>query len=520
MNGLLSSPIDTAALLTILGIVAAVWAVVPSTAKLTFRLCLTGWDWFIIWITVLLIHVLVFEAVFRALQLYPELGPWRWGLDKNGAVYLLFLTLALFIFARTRRPRLSLRKLPLFQQLVISLLHTRKFGELGELLDRHFDVVLDLVIRDRENRHTLAAREDAPPRWKKAWLSLHGAIKQRAERLLSPSDSSKRLAREITRTLMSSRELVSYLALAHPYRVMAWVAAVEPIVEEYQDTFFEALIGDESSVFFSEIKNSENLAGIGHRIYLRPENELLNHYLQDVRVAGRHAVYRSVAEAVLARIDADETLIKSLNGPLLSYREALRWRCPVFCGLYFFRTMILEGLHQGTDDHLWLHYLPHFADRILQQAREVTPEDENEEFPSPFAYLLVEIVSLTMTWIEEAREVYRGQKEIGEEVYISFEAAEALGGILPHILKTPRLTRRVKIEVLEMILRAIERVRHMPQLGPLVDATYQSILQPYGFPAERRYLEALRHYLAQVDPPRRHAHDWLVQAIDALGAGR
>lgn len=57
--------IDTSSLLTMLGIIAAVWAIVPMKAKLTFRLSFSWLDWLLIWIGILAIHFLVFEQVLR-----------------------------------------------------------------------------------------------------------------------------------------------------------------------------------------------------------------------------------------------------------------------------------------------------------------------------------------------------------------------------------------------------------------------------------------------------------------------
>jgi hypothetical protein len=50
--------IDTGALLTMLGLIAAVWAVVPSSAKLSFRLSLSPLDWLLVVATLLMIHAL------------------------------------------------------------------------------------------------------------------------------------------------------------------------------------------------------------------------------------------------------------------------------------------------------------------------------------------------------------------------------------------------------------------------------------------------------------------------------
>ena len=51
-----SAGIDTSALLTMLGLIAAVWAIVPSTARLSFRLSLNWFDWLVIWVVLLIIH--------------------------------------------------------------------------------------------------------------------------------------------------------------------------------------------------------------------------------------------------------------------------------------------------------------------------------------------------------------------------------------------------------------------------------------------------------------------------------
>lgn len=51
-----SAGIDTGTLLTMLGLITAVWAVVPSTARLSFRLSLNWLDWLGIWAALLVIH--------------------------------------------------------------------------------------------------------------------------------------------------------------------------------------------------------------------------------------------------------------------------------------------------------------------------------------------------------------------------------------------------------------------------------------------------------------------------------
>jgi len=142
-------------------------------------------------------------------------------------------------------------------------------------------------------------------------------------------------------------------------------------VEGFQDDFFDALLANEASILYSEIKNNDNFGEGGNRLALPDENRLLRFYCVDVDVAARLGVYRSVGEAVLTRIDADEALQKKLNGRLLTFQEVGKHHDPVYAGIWFFRIMVLEGLHQRVTDHLWLHYMPHFARRLVDRAREL-----------------------------------------------------------------------------------------------------------------------------------------------------
>lgn len=68
-----------------LGLIAAVWAVVPSSAKLSFRLSFAPLDWVVVFAALFAIHAFFFEPVLTALGLFPTLGPWLWGFDKSAA---------------------------------------------------------------------------------------------------------------------------------------------------------------------------------------------------------------------------------------------------------------------------------------------------------------------------------------------------------------------------------------------------------------------------------------------------
>jgi hypothetical protein len=268
------------------------------------------------------------------------------------------------------------------------------------------------------------------------------------------------------------------------------------VVEGFQDEFFVALLEDESSVLYAELRNSENLEGPGHRLALADEHCLLRFYFSDIDVARRLAVYRSVGEAMIGRIDADDTLSERLNGPMLTYGEAGKNRCPIYVGTKFFRMMVSEGLHQRMADHLWLHYLPHFAERLIARARESREADEDDEFAAPMAYLLHELVDIACSWIADATHLTtagvqaRSNDLQGDHVYVSFEATKALGLLLRHILPAERVPARVRDASLTTVLYTLRRVEEVSELAELSRALRTNVVTPSGS-AERGYL----HYL-------------------------
>lgn len=516
-----SAGIDTSALLTMLGLIAAVWAVVPSTARLSFRLSLNWFDWFVIWAALLIIHGFFFEPVLTTLG-FPTIGPGMWGFDKSATQYLLFLLLAAFVYLRSRRTRLTRWNLGLFDDLTTSLLHAGKHDELADLLQRHLESAIDLTVS--VSVRSRLANAIRPPRpdfqvvfqddgaitlgagaptslFFRNWFSFREWLAD----LVGPSQRVQRRAAIVVKRLLSSRRLVGHLAIARPYLCVKVMERATRVEEGFQDEFFDALLANEASVLYSEIKNNDNFGECGYRLALPDENRLLRFYCVDVHVAARLGVYRSVGEAVLARIDADETLEKKLNGRLLTFQDVGKHHDPVYAGIWFFRIMVLEGLHQRVADHLWLHYMPHFARSLVDRAREVRPEDENYEFPTPLAYLLYEVVDATAVWVRDAEVLTKPGDALlhdrleGNHVYISFEAAQAIGRVIQAILMSPRVPRRLKGELLCVALTTLRDLEPHAHLAPLARLMRSHLINLHGFTEQINYLYILKQCFDEQD---------------------
>lgn len=506
--------IDTSALLTMLGLIAAVWALVPSTARLSFRLSLNTFDWFVIWTALLIIHGLFFEPVLFSLG-FPILGPWLWGFDKSATQYLLFLLLATFVYWRSRRTKLTRWNLGLFDELSTSLLHAGKHEELAELLQRHLVSALNLATQDGvrgrlaktirperptfkvvfNDNGTISLGADAPTSsLRRSWFSFCEWLADS----IGPSERVQRRAAIVVKRLLGSRSFTRHLAIARPYLCIEVMERASYVADGFQDEYFNALLANDSSVLYTELKNNENTGDNGNRLALPDENRLLQFYCADVQMAARLGVYRSVGEAALAVIDADDTLQTKLNGRLLTFDEVGKHHDPIYASIFFFRIMVLEGLHQRVADHLWLHYMPHFASRLVDRAREVRPEDENREFPTPLAFLLYEIVDTTVVWIRDAEAlanpevVYHGNQLEGNHIYISFEAAKAIGLVLRPILLAMHVSKRLKCDLLRLTLNALRSIEQCPHLTHLAKSMRDHLIEPYEIKDRPDYLRILQ----------------------------
>ena len=501
--------IDTSGLLTILALAAAVWAVVPGATKLRFRLSMTPWDWLVIVGLVGLVHYLVFETILRSVGLYYSLGPWRWGFDKNSTIYLLLFALAAYLLIRARAPKLARRNLHLFEVLFSTHLTMRRYDELAELLKGQVKHVLTLVSRPACRVRLATWLEPKPaftidtllnnevpkaPGWLGRWCNK--ARSKLAQHVRGEHEADVKATRMV-QLLLNAPHLVNHLAVYHPHLCLQILEHPQTLRSDFCELFIQAQLADTRSQLYHELKHNDNQCGTGHRLHLQAENELLRFFFRDVTVAEKLQIYRPIGEAVCQRIDFDAQLATPYNGPLGYYPEVGKHQCPIYAGIRLFEIMIHEAIHQGLRDHLWLHYLPIFTDKILKQMRAPLPQDREHEFPSVFHYLVYSMVSLCTDWVEEAEHVgVRGEPMIKRDQFISYEAASAAGNLIKHVVEAS-LDDRFKAYMLEVVLCRLASMQHKAGMTALAHALETAVIQGNAFTARASYrTELLRLYLS------------------------
>ena len=530
-----SAQIDTTSLLTILGVVAAVWALISPASRLRLRFCMAWWDWVIGGIVFLLIHYLVFSPALERLGLYYSLGPWKWGLDSSSAVYLLLLAVVFYFFWRTRFPMLIRGRIRVFRELIENLHLTKRYDELVLLIEpqlpklilltRYQPLIAGWVDRlDPPHMDMAALLRGEAPRARPAWRQRWSNALQSSKSWILARDETSTQARDVLLNLLTSPELTTYLAVAHPHFCLKLLEADEAIRSDFVEHYLDALLEAPGSRLYVELKNNQNLNG-GSRLYLPKNNRLLHFFFSDSASAMKNGLDKAIGEAVRRRLDEDRKLAEKLNESLGSYYDGGRFRCPINSGITLFEIMVHEGIHQGLQDHMWLHYFMHFAEKILKQMPMPPTEDAYQEWPTPFHYLLYRLVSVATDWAEQCAHI--DDAEIPEATrnadgfdrhFISKEATKVLGSMLQDIIPSEKITASFKTYLLEVTIRSHNKLQKNRELLDVASSLRTAVIRGEDRPTDTSYRLELRSVFDRMDHRMRHEAAQFEEALDKSGA--
>lgn len=447
-------------------------------------------------------------------------------------MYLLLLSVALYFFWRTRFPTLARGRVHVFRELIENLHLTRRYDELVLLVEPQLPTLISLArqhswligwIESRVNsKDELTAFQRGEPlkppsAWRKQCRRLLHRMKSRGTK----RDKASLQAREILLNLVTSPELTVHLAQAHPHFCLKLLEADEAIRSDFIAQYIDALLDATGSRLYVELKNNQNRNG-GSRLYLPPSNRLLRLFFADAATAVKNDVEAAVGESVRRRLDEDKHLAAKLNEPLGSYQEVGRFRCPINSGITLFEIMVHEGIHQGLQDHMWLHYFGHFAEKILKQMSGAPDEEAHQEWPTPFHYLLGRLVGVATDWAELCARV--DDSEIPKATlcadhfdrhYISKEATKVLGAMLQDIIPSEKLSASFKSGLLEIAIRSHVKLQSDPKTADVAASFLNAVIVGADLKTKVAYRQELRNVFRSLDHVLRDKASAFETALDA-----
>lgn len=185
-------------------------------------------------------------------------------------------------------------------------------------------------------------------------------------------------------------------------------------------------------------------------------------------------------------------------------------------------TMVHEGIHQGLQDHMWLHYFGHFAEKILKQMSGAPDEEAYQEWPTPFHYLLGRLVGIATDWAEQCSRV--DDSEIPKATlcadhfdrhYISKEATKVLGAMLQDIIPSEKLSAAFKSDLLETTIRSHVKLQSDPKTADVAASLLNAVIVGADLKTEAAYRQELRNVFRSLDHVLRDQASAFETALDA-----
>lgn len=349
-------------LIAVAAFVLAVYAIAPRPRQLAFWLRCTWLEWMIVILALVIIHLLLLFPSHLVIQCIASPAH----LEPNQLAYLVLLGAIICIVILRSQSRIPVRNLPKLREYVQQLLALEEFRALAPLLGAQMDALVRIADEER----------------------------------LSDNDRLTPHSSYILQSALTHPGFIHAIARHYPdFGIRAM--KLEHHEYEFTDGFLRAMLGRESSLLASEIKQNQNVASDGG-FRLDPRNRLLHSLFHDASFAERRAVYRPIGDAMLGELHA--LAREGANDPYVwdmdqSFREREQFRLPLFVGLRFFEIMIWCSLRQGIRWHMWLYYFPHFTKAICHNCdRHPDGYYETTEWPSRYCYLLYEMIHGLAAW--------------------------------------------------------------------------------------------------------------------------
>lgn len=368
---------------------------------------------------------------------------------------------------------------PAFARLATALIDEERLGDALKLLEPELDL-LAAASRRRCARQRLRdwlegfgptpegsfasfALRPGDRRWSgEQWPAWAARPVRWLARLVPSYARSERAAGDVLQLLLNSDRLLAYIVERRPYFGIGLIRQDAFGAPDFCEHYLGALIGSPGGALYRELAtNGVSEGAIGYRI---PERNRLLHYLfADARNAERLSAWKPVGDYVERLLDGDERA-----GYAAWLNDAPHWfdrdqyRDPTFMGMFFFDVMVTSAARQGVGYHMWLLYLPHFAER-LERVYDASGDgiDREAEFPIRAARLLYELVQTLKGWVDLFERLPDGSVHAAfpdrrdHPGTIPHAAAVALGHVLATVVRSRRIDHGVVQTLHEVAIRQV-----------------------------------------------------------------
>ena len=540
----LEQTINTEPLLTIMGIVAAAWAIIPRTRLLQISLNLSWIDWALTGFALLLANYLTFEPLLSSFNLYYSIGPWLPGLDSASATYLIFIVWLAYAFLRSRFGHLPRSNTKKFKELIDRLIATRQYDELELIIEPQLDKISEIA--GLKNLQTNAFS-------KNSGLKVNAPNNHQNQQNIQTPQA---IAHEII--FKSTKQFASHISLTNPRICLKLIKSPKVIPTDFSTRFIEAIIKNTESQLHMELQNNKefNTPGKGRRLRVNGNNIIIKELLSNPYIATNHyGVEAAISRTALQLIENNEILTNKLNTQSVYSKEIDKELNPINASISMLNILIHEGIHNQYQNSRGIRLMLYLTESLINQTEDGL--NYNSRTGTPIRCLIEQIIATVIEWIMEGSYIEKlqkenileniknydealnamklqktpegfisnyseqlSQKEI-DDIFISRESAELLGEITGTIVFSEKMSDEWKGLCLNQIIQNYKETHKNPypddeeiaaKEKEMADLMLDKIIQGRSTSPEYRYL--LRIHVERLDKEdSKPLRDRLLKAI-------
>jgi hypothetical protein len=364
---------------TLLALVVAVVAVIPSAMRRALDLKFDAWDRFIVIISFIAVIVLEYYETVKVIFHIPSFGfAQKYHLTPPYLAFLVVLLSGFFVAAVVFLKPIPARRMEKLRRLIETLLEDEQFGEAVEILSPYIEMIANI--------HSDPSRQQSHRQ-------------PRTGQNVAASSS-------IFRLLFLSPKVAQYIARSKPYVAIDMLKQNSREVSDFLAMYINALMGDRYSILYFEARQNQNFAASGGGYEFPSANRLLYFLFGDAKNAERLDVWVPIGDFLMtgpASPQIEENRI-FLNREMREFQRNEQWSHPWFVGIFLYDLMVTAALHQNVSWHMGLYDFSDLTELLLVAHNGNAPNiDPDAEFPTIGHYLIYEMFSAMHRWIQDAR---------------------------------------------------------------------------------------------------------------------
>ena len=409
-------------ILTFIGIIIAVLALIPRAKLLFIKVKVSWYDISIIILCFLVILYLLFYKSFLVIGLSPGWNLYRWQITPSNSIFIILLILTCYLFFRINFFSFSIRKINKVERLIDNLMQEEKYNDLIEFLDINFERLEKiserkttyLKLRDRAKKRDyslehILLEDKRTPKLDRIIKFLLIPL-----RILPHYNNYSSDASVIVSKVILNENFLDHIVKSHSYIFLKFFNVDKFYRDDFVDLIFRKLLSDNRSVLYIELENTQNLHHYSN-YWIIDSNKLIYYLFNEPKTSEKLGIWQPVGEYIIEKMDylKRHPELDNYNTNIQNFYESSRWKSDIFVAIHFFDVMVSQALYKNIQWHMWLYYYRYFIEGIAKNHTDTDMfYDQYAEWPTKYEYLIYQIFNNMRNWLKSLDEIDLQQENI------------------------------------------------------------------------------------------------------------